>query len=165
MTITMNSAETMPPFVRPSKARHRGREALADRTSWRVAVAAANVPSPKARSGLNPRTPAATQATTTPAATQAGRVRRRCRTSPDALRQGRIGERYIVGGENVLLGKMLSDIAGLTGRRPPHIRLPHWSVLPVAFAAEAIAQIDVRLVVDQWRFFVFHDCEFLVVPV
>jgi dihydroflavonol-4-reductase len=61
-----------------------------------------------------------------------------------ALRQGRIGERYIIGGENVLLGKMLCDIAGLTGRRPPHIRLPHWSVLPVAYAAEAIAYVTGR---------------------
>ena len=35
-----------------------------------------------------------------------------------ALRRGRIGERYILGGENVLLSAMLADIAGLT-RAPP----------------------------------------------
>ena len=33
-----------------------------------------------------------------------------------ALRSGRIGERYILGGEDVLLSKMLADIAGLVGR-------------------------------------------------
>ena len=33
-----------------------------------------------------------------------------------ALRRGRIGERYILGGENVLLADMLADIARLTGR-------------------------------------------------
>ena len=36
-----------------------------------------------------------------------------------ALRRGRIGERYILGGENVLLADMLADIARLVGRRPP----------------------------------------------
>jgi dihydroflavonol-4-reductase len=35
-----------------------------------------------------------------------------------ALRHGRIGERYILGGENVLLATMLADIAAI-GRRPP----------------------------------------------
>ena len=36
-----------------------------------------------------------------------------------ALERGRIGERYILGGDNVLLGDMLADIARLVGRRPP----------------------------------------------
>ncbi len=36
-----------------------------------------------------------------------------------ALDRGRIGERYILGGENVLLADMLADIARLVGRRPP----------------------------------------------
>jgi dihydroflavonol-4-reductase len=58
-----------------------------------------------------------------------------------ALRHGRIGARYILGGENVLLARMLADIAGIVGRRPPRIRLPHWAVLPVAFAAEAAARV------------------------
>ena len=41
-----------------------------------------------------------------------------------ALERGRIGERYILGGENVLLADMLADIARLVGRRPPTIKLP-----------------------------------------
>jgi dihydroflavonol-4-reductase len=61
-----------------------------------------------------------------------------------ALRLGKLGARYIVGGENVLFGRMLADIAGLVGRRPPHLRLPHWAVLPVAFVAEVAAGITGR---------------------
>ncbi len=58
-----------------------------------------------------------------------------------ALRRGRIGERYILGGQNVLFGKMLSEIAGLVGRKSTHIRVPHWAVLPVAYASEAMARV------------------------
>ena len=36
-----------------------------------------------------------------------------------ALRQGRIGERYILGGQNVSLAEMLADVARLVGRSPP----------------------------------------------
>jgi dihydroflavonol-4-reductase len=61
-----------------------------------------------------------------------------------ALRRGKIGSRYILGGQNVSFGKMLSDIAGLVGRRPAHIRLPHWAVLPVAYASEAMARVSGR---------------------
>src|SRR5262247_3575977 len=41
-----------------------------------------------------------------------------------ALRRGSIGERYILGGENVFLRDMLGEIARISGRRPPRIRLP-----------------------------------------
>ncbi|HEY1363912.1 MAG TPA: hopanoid-associated sugar epimerase [Xanthobacteraceae bacterium] len=61
-----------------------------------------------------------------------------------ALEQGKIGTRYILGGSDVSMQQMLADIAALVGRRPPRIRLPHWSVLPVAYAAEAIARLDGR---------------------
>jgi dihydroflavonol-4-reductase len=61
-----------------------------------------------------------------------------------ALRQGKIGERYILGGQNVLFSRMLADIAGLTGRRPPSIRLPWQALIPVAFAAEAVAYLTGR---------------------
>jgi dihydroflavonol-4-reductase len=61
-----------------------------------------------------------------------------------ALRRGTIGERYILGGQNVLLADMLAEIADLTGRRPPRLRLPHAVVLPVAYAAEAAAWLTGR---------------------
>ena len=56
-----------------------------------------------------------------------------------ALRKGRIGERYILGGENVLLSQMLADIAGMVGRKPPTVNLPRAVVYPIAFVAEQIA--------------------------
>ncbi|MFZ0147655.1 MAG: hopanoid-associated sugar epimerase, partial [Xanthobacteraceae bacterium] len=40
-----------------------------------------------------------------------------------ALAKGRIGERYILGGQDVLLGDMLGEIARHTGRSPPKLRL------------------------------------------
>ena len=57
-----------------------------------------------------------------------------------ALHRGRIGERYILGGENVHLGAMLADIANLVGRRPPRLRLPIAAVYPVAAGAELWAR-------------------------
>src|SRR6185437_12318270 len=61
-----------------------------------------------------------------------------------ALRCGRIGERYILGGENVLLADMLADIAGLTGRRAPRWRIPRAVVIPVAYASETAARFTGR---------------------
>jgi len=61
-----------------------------------------------------------------------------------ALRHGRIGERYILGGQNVLFSQMLADIAALVGRRAPRVRLPWQALVPVAFAAEAVANITGR---------------------
>jgi dihydroflavonol-4-reductase len=58
-----------------------------------------------------------------------------------ALHHGRIGERYILGGDNVTLQQMLAKIAELTGRRAPRVKLPLWPLFPLARAAEAIAQV------------------------
>jgi dihydroflavonol-4-reductase len=56
-----------------------------------------------------------------------------------ALARGRIGERYILGGDNVLLQRMLNDIALLVGRSPPRFKLPRGPLFPLAVAAETIA--------------------------
>ncbi|GGC62159.1 hopanoid-associated sugar epimerase [Chelatococcus reniformis] len=58
-----------------------------------------------------------------------------------ALERGRIGERYILGGENVSLGDMLADIARLVGRKPPTLRIPRLAVYPVAYGAELVARL------------------------
>jgi dihydroflavonol-4-reductase len=58
-----------------------------------------------------------------------------------ALERGRIGENYILGGEDVGLAQMLADIAALAGRKPPRIRLPRAPLFPLAFAAEAAARL------------------------
>jgi dihydroflavonol-4-reductase len=62
-----------------------------------------------------------------------------------ALQRGRIGERYILGGENVALSALLADIAKIVGRRPPRVRLPHASIYPVAVAAELLARFTGRV--------------------
>ncbi len=59
-----------------------------------------------------------------------------------ALAKGRIGESYILGGENVMLKEMLGAIAGLSGRRPPRIRLPRAPLFPLAYAAEWMARFS-----------------------
>jgi dihydroflavonol-4-reductase len=61
-----------------------------------------------------------------------------------ALHQGKIGERYILGGQNVLFSQMLSDIAGLVGRRAARVRLPWRALIPVAYVAEAVANVTGR---------------------
>jgi dihydroflavonol-4-reductase len=61
-----------------------------------------------------------------------------------ALQRGRIGERYILGGTDVLLGTMLADVAAMVGRRPPRLRLARKALYPVAFLAEAAARVSGR---------------------
>jgi dihydroflavonol-4-reductase len=61
-----------------------------------------------------------------------------------AWQKGRIGERYILGGQNVLLGDMLRDIAQRVGRKPPRLRLPRRLIFPIAYGAEAIAHFTGR---------------------
>ena len=61
-----------------------------------------------------------------------------------ALRAGRIGERYILGGENVHLRTLLAEIARIVGRRPPRLRLPIAAVYPFALGAEAWARLTGR---------------------
>jgi dihydroflavonol-4-reductase len=61
-----------------------------------------------------------------------------------ALRGGRIGERYILGGQDVSLGDMLAEIARLVGRSPPRLRLPRALIFPIAYGAEAIAHFTGR---------------------
>ena len=58
-----------------------------------------------------------------------------------AFERGRIGERYILGGENMTLREILTQITRLAGRSPPRIRLPHAALLPVAYASEAFARV------------------------
>src|SRR5438045_4267601 len=53
-----------------------------------------------------------------------------------ALERGVLGERYILGGENVLLAELLRDVARLVGRRPPRLKLPRAPLFPLAAAAE-----------------------------
>jgi dihydroflavonol-4-reductase len=58
-----------------------------------------------------------------------------------ALKKGRIGERYILGGENLSLAELLGRIAREVGRTPPSIRIPRELIYPVAIGAEALARL------------------------
>jgi len=58
-----------------------------------------------------------------------------------AMAKGRIGERYILGGQDASLREMLTTIADLTGRKAPTLALPRAPLYPLAFIAEGIASI------------------------
>jgi dihydroflavonol-4-reductase len=58
-----------------------------------------------------------------------------------ALDKGRIGERYILGGQDATLAEMLRVIAGLSNRKPPRVNLPRGPLYPLAYAAEAFASL------------------------
>ncbi len=58
-----------------------------------------------------------------------------------AFERGEVGERYVLGGEDMMLREILEHIASLTGRRPPRVRLPRGAVLPVAYLAEFAARV------------------------
>jgi len=50
-----------------------------------------------------------------------------------AMEKGRVGERYILGGENVSLARLFDLVDGVTGRRHLRVRLPGW--LALAYSA------------------------------
>lgn len=58
-----------------------------------------------------------------------------------AYERGVVGERYILGGFNMSLREVLTEIADIAGRSPPKVRLPHAAVMPVAYVAEAWARV------------------------
>jgi dihydroflavonol-4-reductase len=58
-----------------------------------------------------------------------------------AFHHGRVGERYILGGQDMTLREILIEIAQLVGRKPPRIRLPSGVVLPIAYAAEFVSRL------------------------
>jgi dihydroflavonol-4-reductase len=61
-----------------------------------------------------------------------------------ALENGRDGERYILGGEDMTLKDILQRVATHVGKPAPSVRLPHWFVYPIALASEAVARVTGR---------------------
>jgi dihydroflavonol-4-reductase len=57
-----------------------------------------------------------------------------------ALERGRIGERYILGGQNAALSDILAAVALQTGRKAPRMKLPRGAIYPVAYVAERLAR-------------------------
>ncbi|HUC73547.1 MAG TPA: hopanoid-associated sugar epimerase [Stellaceae bacterium] len=58
-----------------------------------------------------------------------------------AAERGQVGQRYILGGENMSLAAILAEVALAVGRRAPRLRVPY----PVAFAAAAIGTAAARV--------------------
>jgi dihydroflavonol-4-reductase len=58
-----------------------------------------------------------------------------------AYERGAIGQRYILGGQNLTLGEILTLIAGLAGRRPPRLCLPGGLIMPLAYLSELAARL------------------------
>jgi dihydroflavonol-4-reductase len=61
-----------------------------------------------------------------------------------AAEKGRVGERYILGGENMSLAEILGEISRMVGQNPPRFRVPHALLFPVAMGAEIVARISGR---------------------
>lgn len=58
-----------------------------------------------------------------------------------AFSKGRPGERYVLGGTDMSLRRILETIADIVGRKPSKVRLPHAAVMPVAYIAEGLARL------------------------
>lgn len=61
-----------------------------------------------------------------------------------AAEVGVVGERYILGGENMALVEILAEIVRPMGRRPPRVKIPYALAYPVALGAEAAARVSGR---------------------
>lgn len=71
-----------------------------------------------------------------------------------AYRHGAVGRRYILGGEDMTLRDILTEIATLAGSPPPRLRLHHGLLQPLAYASELWARTSGReplLTVDGLR--------------
>ncbi len=58
-----------------------------------------------------------------------------------ALERGRIGERYILGGENMTLAALLGLVAAEVGRPAPRIKLSRGLLWPLALGCEGLARL------------------------
>ncbi|MBT6116508.1 MAG: NAD-dependent epimerase/dehydratase family protein [Rhodospirillaceae bacterium] len=61
-----------------------------------------------------------------------------------AMDKGRVGERYILGGEDMTLADILTRVAEIAGGRPPRFSLPHGLIMPVAYVAEGWSRLTGR---------------------
>lgn len=57
-----------------------------------------------------------------------------------ALLKGKVGEKYILGGENLTLKELFSLIAGMSGVQPPHFSVTQKQVWPIAVVSEWLAK-------------------------
>ena len=55
--------------------------------------------------------------------------------------KGKVGERYLLGGENLTLKAMLDILAKITGLRAPGLKIPHGLALGVAYANTVLSRL------------------------
>ena len=60
-----------------------------------------------------------------------------------AAERGRIGERYILGNENLNLSELLGFIEKITGLAMPKARIPYWLALISGVLSELIADMSI----------------------
>jgi dihydroflavonol-4-reductase len=58
-----------------------------------------------------------------------------------AAERGRVGERYILGGENLTLKQVLNMLSCVSGRPAPRVRLPHAVAMAAGYVDAAISRI------------------------
>jgi dihydroflavonol-4-reductase len=58
-----------------------------------------------------------------------------------AMQKGRTGERYILGGKNLLLREVFDILSAVTGIQAPWLKLPRLAVLPLAYVNHWIANM------------------------
>src|SRR5439155_25180466 len=61
-----------------------------------------------------------------------------------AAEMGRVGERYILGGEDMSLAQILAEVGQAAGMRPPRMQVPYSVAYPAAIGAELIARLTGR---------------------
>lgn len=58
-----------------------------------------------------------------------------------AAERGRVGEKYILGNQNLTLREILAMLADITGRKPPTVRIPHWVALAASAVDTAVSRV------------------------
>jgi dihydroflavonol-4-reductase len=58
-----------------------------------------------------------------------------------ACEKGRAGERYILGSENLTLGQILQQLAAITGKKAPTVKLPYFVALTAGVITTALSRI------------------------
>ncbi|MDD4902945.1 MAG: NAD-dependent epimerase/dehydratase family protein [Candidatus Bipolaricaulis sp.] len=61
-----------------------------------------------------------------------------------AAERGRIGQRYILGGENMTMRRLLEILAGVSGLPAPRIRVPYGPILALSYANVAACRVTGR---------------------
>jgi dihydroflavonol-4-reductase len=71
-----------------------------------------------------------------------------------AFEKGKVGEKYVLGGQNLALSEILRMVAESAGMKPPTVKLPRTILYPVAYVMEAMAYMggpEPLLTVDSLR--------------